>query len=96
MLDPLKTDKITWSRNNIISVLYPEKTVKHDPSSGENKNYFRLIKDCVSIALTRNSCCKFLHLMIQSNLAIPTPGFPVTPLITSVFQSPDFLHIILI
>ena len=33
---------------------------------------------------------------IQPNLAIPTPGFHVTPLITSVLQNLDFLYMILI
>ena len=37
---------------------------------------------------------EYIH--IQSNLAIPTHGFQVTRLITSVFQSPDVLNIILI
>ena len=32
---------------------------------------------------------------LQSNFPIPTPGFHVTPLITSVFQSPDFSYMIL-
>ena len=32
---------------------------------------------------------------IQSNLIIPTPGFHVTPLIMSIFQSLDFLYMIL-
>ena len=35
------------------------------------------------------------HIYIQSNLAMPTPGFHVTPLITSAFQSPNFPYLIL-
>ena len=46
------------------------------------------------IILTIFMCNTNLLHIIQSNLAIPTTGFRVTLLITSVFQSPDFLHMI--
>ena len=37
MLDPLKTDKISWSRNNIISVLFQEKTINTILHSGKTR-----------------------------------------------------------
>ena len=41
------------------------------------------------------SCIKPSSMTLQSNLAILTSGFHVTLLITSVFQSTDFLYMIL-
>ena len=65
---------------------------KRKQSTRKNKKETIPVKRTEKLALKDEDYDKNF---VQSNLNIPTPGFHATPLITSVFQSPDFLYMIL-